>query len=51
VRKKDKAFGWLDKAYEKHDKGMTCVKVVPPLEPPRSDPRYQALLRHMNFPP
>jgi hypothetical protein len=48
---KDEAFGWLDKACEKHDKGMTYVKVAPPFEPLRSDPRYQALLRRMNFPP
>jgi len=48
---KDRAFEWLERAYEVHDKGMCFLKVDPPLDPLRSDPRFQDLLRRMNFPP
>jgi tetratricopeptide (TPR) repeat protein len=48
---KDQAFKWLEKAYEAHDKGMCFLKVDPPLDPLRSDPRFQDLVRRMNFPP
>jgi tetratricopeptide (TPR) repeat protein len=47
---KDQAFKWLDTAYERRDKGMTFLKVDATLDPLRSDPRFQALLRRMNFP-
>jgi tetratricopeptide (TPR) repeat protein len=48
---KDRAFEWLERAYQVRDKAMTCLKVDPPLDPLRSDPRFQDLLRRMNFPP
>ncbi len=48
---KDRAFEWLEKAYNMHDKGMVYLKVDPPLDPLRSDPRFMVLLRRMNFPP
>jgi TolB-like protein/DNA-binding winged helix-turn-helix (wHTH) protein len=48
---KDRAFEWLERAYKVHDKGMCFLKVDPPLDPLRSDPRFQDLLRRMNFPP
>jgi serine/threonine protein kinase/tetratricopeptide (TPR) repeat protein len=47
---KDHAFEWLERAYEEHDKGLIYLKVDPPLDPLRSDPRYEDLLRRMNFP-
>jgi tetratricopeptide (TPR) repeat protein len=47
---KDRAFEWLEKAYEKRDQGMAYLKVDPGLKPLRSDPRFQDLLRRMNFP-
>ena len=47
---KDQAFEWLEKAYEVRDQGMSSLKVEPPLDPLRSDPRFQDLLRRMNFP-
>ena len=47
---KDQAFEWLEKAYEVRDKGMSSLKVDPTLDPLRSDPRFQDLLRRMNFP-
>ena len=47
---KDLAFEWLERAYDEHDKGLVSLKVDPPLDPLRSDPRFQDLLRRMNFP-
>jgi TolB-like protein/tetratricopeptide (TPR) repeat protein len=47
---KDEAFEWLERAYEERDKGLLSLRVDPPLDPLRSDPRFQALLRRMNFP-
>jgi tetratricopeptide (TPR) repeat protein len=47
---KDQAFEWLEKAYEERDQGLSFLKVDPPLDPLRSDPRFQDLLRRMNFP-
>ena len=47
---KDQAFEWLEKAYEERDQGLLFLKVGPDLDPLRSDPRYQDLLRRMNFP-
>jgi eukaryotic-like serine/threonine-protein kinase len=47
---KDLAFQYLERAYEKRDKGLISLKVDPPLDPLRADPRFQDLLRRMNFP-
>ncbi len=46
---KDKAFAWLEKAYNDHSTEMIYFKVEPMLAPLRSDPRYQDLLRRMNL--
>jgi tetratricopeptide (TPR) repeat protein len=48
---KDRAIEWLEKAYQVRDKGLCYMKVDPALDPLRSDPRFQDLLRRMNFPP
>jgi eukaryotic-like serine/threonine-protein kinase len=47
---KDPAFEWLEKAYGERDQGMIFLRVDPPLDPLRSDPRFRDLLRRMNFP-
>jgi eukaryotic-like serine/threonine-protein kinase len=47
---KDLAFAWLDRAYNERDKGFISLKVDPPLDPLRTDPRFEELLRRMNFP-
>ena len=47
---KVQAFVLLEKAYEKHDGGMFTLKVHPWWDPLRDDPRFQDLLRRMNFP-
>jgi len=51
LRENDKAFEWLERAYEDRDTHLANVKVDPWLDPLHSDPRYQELLRRMNFPP
>ncbi len=46
---KDKAFEWLEKAYEEHDHWMNLFKVHRILESLHEDPRYTILLRKMNL--
>jgi TolB-like protein/DNA-binding winged helix-turn-helix (wHTH) protein/Flp pilus assembly protein TadD len=48
---KDRAMEWLEKAYRNRDHDMAYCKVWPQFDPLRSDPRFQDLLRRMNFPP
>ena len=48
---KDKAFEWLERAYRQLDGGLESTKIDPPLASLRTDPRYAALLRKLNFPP
>jgi TolB-like protein/DNA-binding winged helix-turn-helix (wHTH) protein/tetratricopeptide (TPR) repeat protein len=48
---KDEAFAWLEKAYNARSNDMKNLKVDPMFDSLRSDPRYQDLLRRMNFPP
>lgn len=47
---KDQAFAALDRAWTIRDTGLFSLKSDPFLDPLRSDPRYAALLRKMNFP-
>jgi eukaryotic-like serine/threonine-protein kinase len=46
---KDKAFEWLQKAYEEHF--IMAIRVEPVYDPLRSDPRFADLLRRMNLQP
>lgn len=46
----DQAFEWLEKAYEERDHWLVFLKEVPEFDSLRSDPRFQDLLRRMNFP-
>jgi serine/threonine protein kinase/tetratricopeptide (TPR) repeat protein len=46
---KDKAFEWLEKAYEEHF--IIAIKVNPIFDPLHSDPRFADLLRRMNLQP
>ncbi len=50
---KDKAFEWLEKSYEDRslETAFCSIKVEPALDPLRSDPRFQDLLRRMNLQP
>ena len=48
---RDQAFAWLQKGLDVYDGDMDNLKVDAALDPLRSDPRFQDLLRRMNFPP
>jgi len=46
----DEALEWLERAYQDRNGWMVSLQVEPRLDPLRSDPRFQDLLRRMNFP-
>src|SRR5262249_43052704 len=46
----DEAFSWLERAYFERSAWSPYLKVYPVLDNLRSDPRYQELVRRMNFP-
>ena len=46
----DRAFAALDKAMEVKDPGLITLKKDPVMDPIRTDPRFDALLKHLNFP-
>jgi DNA-binding winged helix-turn-helix (wHTH) protein/tetratricopeptide (TPR) repeat protein len=45
----DKAFDWLQRAFEYHDDGLMELKLEPALKKLHGDPRYIALLRRMQL--
>jgi len=45
----DKAFSWLEKAYQEHDSYLVRLKVERVMDPLRSDPRFEKLLSRMNL--
>jgi len=46
----DQAISWLERAYEEHDQWMVFANSYPGLDWLRAEPRFQALMRRMNFP-
>jgi len=48
---KDAAFAELEKAYQAHDFFLQRLKVDPFMDPLRDDPRFNDLLKRLNFPP
>jgi TolB-like protein/Flp pilus assembly protein TadD len=48
--KKDEALRWLEIAYRQRDPWMLLLKTEAGFDDLRSDPRFQDLLRRMNFP-
>jgi hypothetical protein len=49
IGNKDKAFMWLDRAYQERAGALPFVKVDPRLAPLRSDPRFHSLLRRLGL--
>ncbi len=47
---KDAALTWMERGIEEQDQELVSPKVDPSLDPLRSEPRFQALMRRMNFP-
>jgi hypothetical protein len=46
----DQTFVWLDKAYEERSFWLLYLNVEPKFDRLRSDPRFAALQRRLNFP-
>jgi Tfp pilus assembly protein PilF len=46
---KNKAFEWLEKAYQEHDSGLVSIAVEPMFDPVRSDPRFKDIVRRMKL--
>jgi tetratricopeptide (TPR) repeat protein len=46
----DEAFEWLERAYDERDGNLAFMKMSPAYDGLSSDPRFQDLLRRMNFP-
>jgi tetratricopeptide (TPR) repeat protein len=46
----DETFKWLESAYQQRANWMVLLKVDPCFDDFRSDPRFQDLMRRMNFP-
>ena len=46
----DETFKWLETAYQQRANWMVLLKVDPRFDNLRSDPRFQDLMRRMNFP-
>jgi serine/threonine protein kinase len=47
---KEKAFEWLEIAYEKHVGAMATINTKPTWDPLRGEPQFQEILKRMNFP-
>jgi hypothetical protein len=47
---KDQTFYWLEKAYSGKAGRLLAIKIVKPMDPFRSDPRYIDLIRRMGLP-
>jgi hypothetical protein len=46
---KDEAFVWLDRAYENRSGFLPAFLVTPDYDPPRSDHRFDVLMRKMEL--
>jgi tetratricopeptide (TPR) repeat protein len=49
LNEKDKAFKWLDKAYEEHYEVLVLINVSPFFDPIRDDPRFAELLEKVGL--
>jgi hypothetical protein len=46
---KDKAFEWLERAYQQRDSGLNGIAYDPLLSSLQSDPRFGALLKKLEL--
>ena len=46
----DEAFAWLERGYRERDPGMVLLKADARMDPLRTDPRFDDLLRRIGFP-
>ncbi len=46
----DRALAWLDSAFNRQYRLIGTISLLPDLDPLRSDPRFQAMLRKLNLP-
>jgi hypothetical protein len=44
------ALDWLEKAMRLRDPGLVSTKVDPLMDPLRKEPRFQAVMRELQFP-
>jgi hypothetical protein len=49
LNEKDRAFEWLDKAYEEHYEVLSFINIIPLFDPLRDDPRFQELLEKVGL--
>jgi tetratricopeptide (TPR) repeat protein len=45
----DEAFAWLERAYQEQSNILIFIKVFPPFDPLRGDPRFQDLVRRVGL--
>lgn len=45
----DKAFDWLDKSYQMHEESLCSLKIDPKVDPLRSDPRFNVMLKKIGL--
>ena len=50
LSEKKEALNWLEKGFEEHDDEMIMIRADPNFDSLHSEPRFEALLRRMNFP-
>jgi hypothetical protein len=50
VGNKDRAFFWLQKAYEEHNWCILYLTMDPDWAPLRADPRFRELIRRVGLP-
>ncbi len=48
---KDEGLRWLERAYAERDSRMVQLRTDPGFDSVRSDPRFQSLMRRLDFPP
>ncbi len=46
---KDQSFAWLEKAHQERSNGIALFKVLPTVDPLRSDPRFADLLKRIGL--